>query len=99
MDGSNRLQMMLHITIPAILPTIVILLILDLSSLFSANFDQIYNLYNNYVLSTYIYRISLGGGTSFELSTAINLVLQVLGLIVVLITNKFVSKLDIMGIF
>ena len=95
----------LHITIPAILPTIVILLILDLSSLFSANFDQIYNLYNNYVLSTgdvlstYIYRISLGGGTSFELSTAINLVLQVLGLIVVLITNKFVSKLDIMGIF
>ena len=44
-------------------------------------------------------RISLGGGTSFELSTAINLVLQVLGLIVVLITNKFVSKLDIMGIF
>ena len=51
------------------------------------------------VLSTYIYRISLGGGTSFELSTAINLVLQVLGLIVVLITNKFVSKLDIMGIF
>ena len=89
----------------AILPTIVILLILDLSSLFSANFDQIYNLYNNYVLSTgdvlstYIYRISLGGGTSFELSTAINLVLQVLGLIVVLITNKFVSKLDIMGIF
>ena len=72
---------------------------------FSANFDQIYNLYNNYVLSTgdvlstYIYRISLGGGTSFELSTAINLVLQVLGLIVVLITNKFVSKLDIMGIF
>ena len=75
MDGSNRLQMMLHITIPAILPTIVILLILDLSSLFSANFDQIYNLYNNYVLSTgdvlstYIYRISLGGGTSFELST------------------------------
>lgn len=105
MDGSKRLQMMLHITIPAILPTIVILLILDLSSLFSANFDQIYNLYNNYVLSTgdvlstYIYRISLGGGTSFELSTAINLVLQVLGLIVVLITNKFVSKLDIMGIF
>ena len=105
MDGSNRLQMMLHITIPAILPTIVILLILDLSSLFSANFDQIYNLYNNYVLSTgdvlstSIYRISLGGGTSFELSTAINLVLQGLGLIVVLITNKFVSKLDIMGIF
>lgn len=105
MDGANRWQMMWNITLPAILPSVVIMFILDLSSLFSANFDQIYNLYNNYVLSTgdvlstYIYRISLGGGTSFELSTAINLVLQLAGLIVVVITNKFVSKLDVMGIF
>lgn len=105
MDGANRFNMMLHITIPAILPTIVIMLILNLASLFSSNFDQIYNLYNNYVLSTgdvlstYIYRISIGGGTDFELSTAINLVLQLMGLIVVTVTNKFVSKLDVMGIF
>lgn len=105
MDGANRWQMMWNITLPAILPSVVIMFILDLSSLFSANFDQIYNLYNNYVLSTgdvlstYIYRISLGGGTSFELSTAINLVLQLAGLIVVVVTNKFVSKLDVMGIF
>ena len=104
-DGANRKDMLLHITIPRILPSVMIMLILQLASLFISNFDQVYNLYNNYVLSTgdvlstYIYRISLGGGTSFELSTAINLVLQVLGLIVVLITNKFVSKLDIMGIF
>ena len=105
MDGANRFDMMIHITLPAILPTIVILLILNLAGLFSANFDQIYNLYNNYVLSTgdvlstYIYRISLGGGTDFELSTAINLVLQFLGLVVVTATNKFTQKLDVMGIF
>ena len=104
-DGANRWQMMLWITIPAILPTIVINLILNVSSLFSANFDQFYNLGNNYVLSTgdvlstYIYRISLGGGTQFELSTAVNLVSQVLGLILVLITNKAASKVDVMGIF
>ena len=104
-DGANRWQMMLWITIPAILPTIVINLILNVSSLFSANFDQFYNLGNNYVLSTgdvlstYIYRISLGGGTQFELSTAVNLVSQVLGLILVLITNRAASKVDVMGIF
>lgn len=104
-DGANRLHMLFHITIPAIIPTIVILLILNLASLFSSNFDQIYNLYNNYVLSTgdvlstYIYRISIGGGTDFELSTAINLVLQFMGLIVVAATNKLVSKFDVMGIF
>ena len=104
-DGANRKDMMFHITIPHILPTIVILFILNLASLFSSNFDQIYNLYNNYVLetgdvlSTYIYRISLGGGGDFELSTAINLILQLLGLIVVTISNKFTKKLDVMGIF
>ncbi len=105
MDGANRLDMMLKITVPAILPSIVIMFILNLSSLFSSNFDQIYNLYNNYVLSTgdvlstYLYRISLGGGTDFELSTAINLVSQLLGLILVLGTNRATKKLDVMGIF
>lgn len=104
-DGANRWQMMLRITIPAILPTIIIQLILSISGLFSANFDQFYNLGNNYVLSTgdvlstYIYRISLGGGTKFELSTAVNLVSQMLGLILVLITNKAADKVDVMGIF
>jgi len=52
------------------------------------------------VLSTYIYRISLGGGgTDFELSTAMNLILNVMGLIVVVATNRFVEKLDVQGIF
>lgn len=105
-DGANRLDMLIHITIPRILPSIMITFILQVASLFSSNFDQVYNLYNNYVistgdvLSTYIYRISLGGGgTDFELSTAMNLILNVLGLVVVLGTNKFVEKLDVQGIF
>ena len=105
-DGANRGQMLLNITIPRILPSIMITFILQVASLFSSNFDQVYNLYNNYVistgdvLSTYIYRISLGGGgTDFELSTAMNLILNVMGLIVVIGTNKFVEKLDVQGIF
>ncbi len=105
-DGANRKDAMLHITFPRILPSVVIMLILQLSGLFLSNFDQVYNLYNNYVLSkgdvlsTYIYRISLGGGgTDFELSTAMNLIMNVMGLIVVGITNRYVSKLDVQGIF
>lgn len=105
-DGANRKDMLFHITIPRILPSVMIMLILQLASLFISNFDQVYNLYNNYVistgdvLSTYIYRISLGGsGTNFELSTAMNLVLNTMGLIVVLGANKFVEKLDVQGIF
>lgn len=105
-DGANRKDMMIHITIPRILPSVIIMLILQLASLFISNFDQVYNLYNNYVLSTgdvlstYIYRISLGGsGTDFELSTAMNLVLNTMGLILVFAANKFVKKLDVQGIF
>ena len=97
--------MLLHITIPRIMPSIAIMLILQLAGLFVSNFDQVYNLYNNYVLSTgdvlstYIYRISLGGsGTNFELSTATNFLLNAMGLVVVLVANKFVSKLDVQGI-
>ena len=104
-DGANRKDMMLHITLPRILPSVAVMLILELAGLFVSNFDQVYNLYSNYVLSTgdvlstYIYRISLGGGTEFELSTAMNLVLNLMGLIVVLIANKFIEKLDVQGIF
>lgn len=105
-DGANRKDMLIHITIPRILPSVMIMLILQLASLFISNFDQVYNLYNNYVLSTgdvlstYIYRISLGGsGTNFELSTAMNLVLNTMGLIVVLAANRFVKRLDVQGIF
>ena len=105
-DGANRKDMLLHITIPRIMPSIAIMLILQLAGLFVSNFDQVYNLYNNYVLSTgdvlstYIYRISLGGGgTNFELSTATNFLLNAMGLLVVVIANKFVNKLDVQGIF
>ena len=104
-DGGNRKDMLLHITFPRILPSVAVMFLLQVSQLFLSNFDQVYNLYNNFVLSTgdvlstYIYRISLGGGSEFELSTAANLLLNVLGLLALVFSNKFVKKLDVMGIF
>ncbi|MEG2924529.1 MAG: ABC transporter permease subunit [Oscillospiraceae bacterium] len=104
-DGANRFDLLIHITLPRILPSIAVMFILQVAGLFVSNFDQIYNLYNPYVLSTgdvlstYIYRNSLGGGGNFEVSTAMNFILNSFGMIVVLITNKFVEKLDVMGIF
>ena len=43
--------------------------------------------------------VALGGGGEFELSTAANLLLNVMGLIALVVTNRFVKKLDVMGIF
>ena len=104
-DGAGEFKKLLYITIPRILPSVAVMFLLSISQLFLSNFDQVYNLYNNFVLntgdvlSTYIYRISLGGGGEFELSTAANLLLNVMGLIALVVTNRFVKKLDVMGIF
>lgn len=104
-DGANRYHKIRFITLPRIYPSIAVLLILQVSSLFSSNFDQIYNLYSPFVystgdvLSTYIYRNSIGGGGNYEVSTATNLVFNLLGMFVVIGTNSFIKKLDVMGIF
>jgi putative aldouronate transport system permease protein len=104
MDGAHRGHMLIYITLPRILPSVAVMFILALAGLFSSNFDQVYNLYSNYVLSTgdvlstYIYRVGIGDG-SFELSTATNFLLNVMGFVVVTISNHFVKKLDVMGIY
>jgi ABC-type polysaccharide transport system, permease component len=104
-DGAGRIRMMWHITLPRIMPSIVVLLILQLATVFQSNFDQVYNLYSSFVystgdvLSTYIYRISLGGGGNFELSTAVNLLFNGVGLVIIVFTNRIVKRLDVMGIF
>ncbi|CAL8979671.1 putative multiple-sugar transport system permease YteP [Propionicimonas sp. T2.31MG-18] len=104
-DGAGRIRMMWHITLPRIMPSIVVLLVLQLATVFQSNFDQVYNLYSSFVystgdvLSTYIYRISLGGGGNFELSTAVNLLFNTAGLIIIIFTNRIVKRLDVMGIF
>ncbi len=103
-DGANRFHMMVHITLPRIYPTIAVLLILQLAALFSSNFDQVFNLYNptvyetGDVVSTYMWRIGLQGA-KFEEGTAMGLMLNLFNLITIVVANKFISKLDVMGIF
>lgn len=103
-DGANRFHMLWHITLPRIVPTIAVLFILQLASIFSSNFDMIYTTYSPMVystgdvISTYIYRVGIGKA-QYELSTALGLVFNSLSLVVILIANKVISKLDVMGIF
>jgi len=103
-DGAHRGQLMWHITLPRIKPTIAVLLIMSTSNIFGSNFEQIYNLYSPLVydtgdvLSTYMYRTGLLEG-KFEASTALGLVFSVIGLSIVLMTNKVVNKMDVMGFF
>ncbi len=104
-DGANRYHLIRYITLPRIYPAVAVMLILQVSGLFSSNFDQVYNLYSPFVystgdvLSTYIYRMSIGGGGEYEVATATNLLFNAMGMVVVLGANRFIKKLDVMGIF
>jgi putative aldouronate transport system permease protein len=77
-DGASRWNKLVHITLPSIKPTIVLILILSLQGILNAGFDQIFNLYNPLVYSvadiydTYIYRMGFQS-SQYEFATAVGL--------------------------
>ena len=103
-DGAHRGHLMRHIYLPRIAPTIAVLFILQLSGLFGSNFDLMYNLYNpavydvGDVLSTYLYRTGLLQ-SKFEQATALGLVFNLLGLVLLLSANRGIRRMNVMGIF
>ncbi|GHU83510.1 protein LplB [Clostridia bacterium] len=103
-DGASRFKCLLHISLPGILPTITIMLLLRVGAIMNVGFDQIFNLYNPAVLSvgdiidTYVYRIGLLQ-TKFGYSAAAGMFKSVVALALVLITNFFVKKTEQGGLF
>lgn len=103
-DGANRFQRMRYITLPALVPAIGINLIFTCSSLLSAGFDQIFNLYNPVVyegadiIDTYIYRIGVTNG-NYGTSTALGLFNSVIGITLLLTVNKIIKKMGGSGIW
>lgn len=97
-DGASRWDIIWHINVPTILPTIMIMLILKSGNLMSVGFEKIFLLQNplnleaSTVLSTYVYDIGIVGG-QFSYSTAIGLFNNVVELILVLIVNQISKKL------
>lgn len=103
LDGANRFQRIWNVTLPCILPTIVVMLILRTGTIMDAGFDQIYNMYNNSVrsvseiLDTYIYTKGIIE-TKYSLTTAVGLFKSVIGLGMVLITDRIAKMLGQQGI-
>jgi ABC-type polysaccharide transport system, permease component len=106
-DGAGRFRRMWHITLPGIRSMICIMLILAVGSIMtSGSFDQIFNLYSAPVypvgdtLDTYIFRESfVTGGLNYGYSTAIGLFKSVIGIVLITISNKIVSKNGESGLF
>ena len=95
-DGANRWQRLIYITLPNIKTTIILMLILRMGSIMSNGFEQIYTLQNTQNLSvsevfeTYTYRVGLLGGR-FSFATTVGLFASVISMIFLLTTN-FISK-------
>jgi len=96
-DGANRFKQVWHITLPCILPTAMILLILNLGSMFSSNFELVYGLQNPYidydVISTLIFKNGIQD-TKYSLGTAISLLQGIIAFILVAASNKISKKIS-----
>ena len=103
-DGANRFQKIWHVTIPGLLPTVIMMLIISVGGIMSAGFDQVFTMYNPLVyetadiIDTYVYRLGLGS-LDFSTGTAVGLFNSVIGLILTLATNKLSRKFTGMGIW
>lgn len=103
-DGAGRLRRMWHVTLPAIRTTIVILLILRLGNFLDTGFEQIYLMTNSLnrdvadVFDTYVYTVGITQG-AFSYSTAVGLFKSVVGIILVLGSNKLAKKFGHPGIY
>jgi putative aldouronate transport system permease protein len=103
-DGATRFKKMLHVTLPGITGTIIVIFILRIGYVMSAGLDQIINLYNPMVfevgdiLDTYIYRVGIEQ-FNLSLAAAADVIKGVIGFVLVLIANQIAKKVNDSGIF
>ena len=106
-DGCNKFQEITKITLPMLIPTIIMLVILGLGGMFRGNLDMILSvvgdngvlLETTEVIDTYVYR-AMRINNQYGMAAAVGLVQSVLGLILVSVTNWLVKKYDKeMGLF
>ncbi|TBL74652.1 ABC transporter permease [Paenibacillus thalictri] len=103
-DGANRWKQMWHVTLPALRSTIIILFILRLGHVMDIGFEHIYLLQNSLNLSvsdvfdTYVYRTGVLQG-EFSYTTAVGLFKSVIGLVLIMIANRWSKKTGEEGVY
>ena len=104
MDGATRLQKIWHVNLPVILPTILVMLILQCGSLLSVGYEKAYllqtssNLTGSEIISTYVYKVGLVQ-SDFSFSTAAGLFNTVVNCIILISANQLSKKVAKTGLF
>lgn len=103
-DGASRLQQIFYITIPGLVPTIVLMLIIRVGNIMDAGFSQIFVMYSPPVyavadiIGTYVYRMGLGK-MEFSIGTAVGLFNSVINMALVLSSNYIARRSTGKGIW
>ncbi|MFC0335751.1 ABC transporter permease [Paenibacillus sepulcri] len=98
-DGASRMQKILHIDIPGLLPAAVIILILSVGNIMAIGFEKIYLLQNplntstSEIIATYVYKIGLLNA-NFSFATAVGLFNSVINLILLVLVNALARRIS-----
>ena len=97
-DGASKLKQIWNITIPSIMPTIIVMLIIRIGYLMDAGFEQVYAMLNpntqatGEIIGTYVYKLGLGyAKNDYGLSTAVGLFNGIISMTLILVAN-YISK-------
>lgn len=103
-DGASRLQKIWNIDIPGIMPTIVIILILNFGNLMAIGFEKVYllqnplNLGTSEILQTYVYKMGIINA-DFSFATAVGLFNSVINLVLLIIVNTIAKRVSGNGLW
>lgn len=103
-DGAGRFQRVWHITLPSIMPTVVVMLVLQMGQVLNTGFEQIYLMTNSLnrqvadVFDTYVYFMGITQG-SYSYSTAVGLFKALVGVVLIFGANWIARRFNQTGIF
>ena len=104
LDGATRLQRIIHVNLPTILPTVIIMLIMRVGHIMSVGADKVLVMMNDrnadaaQIISTYVYQRGLIQG-DFSYATAVGLFVNVINLLMLLLVNKISAKVSETSLF
>ena len=98
-DGANKLQRIWNIDIPTIMPTMVILLVMNFGSIMNVGYEKVFLMQNDLnmsaseIISTYTYKIGLQGA-QYSYSTAIGLFNNIINFVMLVVVNRVARGLS-----
>ncbi len=104
-DGAGRFRQTISITIPSIIPTVVVLLIMKVGQTMNLGYEKVLLLYNPVtrekadIISTYVYRLSFEGNNEYSYSAAIGLFNALINMVLLIGSNRISNKLTGSGLW